>query len=305
MKIFNIEGEKMFKSGFISLIGRPNVGKSTLMNRLVGEKVAIISDKPQTTRNKIQAVYTDENIQAIFLDTPGIHKPKNKLGDYMVNISKESLKDVDLILWLVDDSLKLGPGDEFILEQLREVKTKKILVINKIDNLKFEEVQIILDNYREYEDLFESIIPISATEGSGIAMLKEKIKNLLPEGPQYFPEDTLTDQPERVIVSEMIREKALRYLDQEVPHGVAVGIESMKKRDNKDIYDIDAIIYVERESHKGIVIGKGGRKLKGIGKSSREDIERFLGNKVNLNIWVKVEKNWREKANIIKQFGYI
>lgn len=295
----------MYKSGFISLIGRPNVGKSTLMNRIIGEKVAIISDKPQTTRNRIQAVYTEKDFQAIFLDTPGIHKPKNKLGDYMVSLSKETLSDVDLILWLVDDSLKIGPGDEFILNELREVKTPKILVINKIDNLKPEQVQSIIENYSEYEELFDSIIPISATEGSGVVMLMEKIKKLLPEGPQFFPEDTLTDQPERVIVSEIIREKALMYLDEEVPHGIAVGIESMKKRTNKDIVDIDAVIYVERESHKGIVIGKGGRKLKGIGKSAREDIEKLIGYKVNLKIWVKVEKNWRDKANLIKQFGYI
>ncbi len=295
----------MFKSGFISIIGRPNVGKSTLMNRIVGEKVAIISDKPQTTRNRIQAVYTEKDFQAVFLDTPGIHKPKNKLGDYMVNLSKETLNDVDLILWLVDDSPEIGPGDRFILDELKDVKTPKILVINKIDNIKPDDVQHILDNYAEHEELFEAVIPISATEGSGVAMLMENIKSMLPEGPQYFPEDTLTDQPERVIVSEIIREKALKYLEEEVPHGVAVGIERMKKRDNKDIVDIDSVIYVERESHKGIVIGKGGRKLKGIGKSAREDIERLLGSKVNLKIWVKVEKNWRDKENLIKQFGYI
>lgn len=295
----------MFKSGFISIIGRPNVGKSTLMNRIVGEKVAIISDKPQTTRNRIQAIYTEEDFQAIFLDTPGIHKPKNKLGDYMVNISKETLNDVDLILWLVDDSLEIGPGDKFILEELREVETSKILVINKIDNIKAEEVKKILDNYKDEEKIFNAIIPISATEGSGITMLMENIKKILPEGPKYFPEDTLTDQPERVIVSEIIREKALKYLDEEVPHGIAVGIESMKKRKGTAIIDIDSVVYVERESHKGIVIGKGGRKLKGIGKSAREDLERFLGTKVNLKIWVKVEKNWRDKENLIKQFGYI
>lgn len=295
----------MFKSGFISIIGRPNVGKSTLMNRIVGEKVAIISDKPQTTRNRIQAVYTEDDFQAIFLDTPGIHKPKTKLGDYMVSISKETLSDVDLILWLVDDSLKIGPGDEYILNEIKDIKTPKVLVINKIDNIKPEDVQQILDNYSEYEEYFDSIIPISATEGSGVTMLMEKIKSKLPEGPQFFPEDTLTDQPERVIVSEIIREKALMYLDEEVPHGIAVGIEKMKKRKKRDIIDIDSVIYVERESHKGIVIGKGGRKLKGIGKSAREDIEKLLGYQVNLTIWVKVEKNWRDKANLIRQFGYI
>lgn len=295
----------MFKSGFISIIGRPNVGKSTLMNRIIGEKIAIISDKPQTTRNRIQCVYTEDNLQAIFLDTPGIHKPKNKLGDYMVNLSRETLDEVDLILWLVDDSLEIGPGDKFILDEIANISTPKILVINKIDNIKPEDVKKIIENYTEYDDVFDAVIPISATMGSGVPMLMEKIKSILPEGPQYFPEDTLTDQPERVIVSEIIREKALMYLEDEVPHGVAVGIEKMKKRKGKEIVDIDAVIYVERESHKGIVIGKGGRKLKGIGKSSREDIEKLIGYQVNLKIWVKVEKNWRDKANLIKQFGYI
>lgn len=293
-----------YKSGFVTIIGRPNVGKSTLMNRLVGEKIAIISDKPQTTRNRIQTVYTDEGMQAIFLDTPGIHKPKNKLGDYMVNVSTETLGEVDLILWLVDESLEIGPGDKYILEQIQDIKTPKILVVNKVDKIAIDKIQGIMDNYREF-GVFKDIIAISATMGSGVEDLMKKIRETLPEGPQYFPEDTLTDQPERVIVSEIIREKALQYLEDEVPHGVAVGIESMKKRQGKDLVDIDAVIYCERDSHKGIIIGKGGRKLKGIGKSAREDIERLLGSQVNLKVWVKVEKNWRDKEKFIKQFGYI
>lgn len=293
-----------YKSGFVTIIGRPNVGKSTLMNRLVGEKIAIISDKPQTTRNRIQTVYTDENMQAIFLDTPGIHKPKNKLGDYMVSVSTETLGEVDLILWLVDESVEIGPGDKYILEQIQDIKTPKILVVNKVDKIPIDKIQGIIDNYSEF-GVFEDIVAISATMGSGVEDLMKKIRETLPEGPQYFPEDTLTDQPERVIVSEIIREKALLYLEDEVPHGVAVGIESMKKRPKKDLVDIDAVIYCERDSHKGIIIGKGGRKLKGIGKSAREDIERLLGSQVNLKVWVKVEKNWRDKEKFIKQFGYI
>lgn len=293
-----------YKSGFVTIIGRPNVGKSTLMNRIIGEKVAIISDKPQTTRNRIQTVHTEEDMQVVFLDTPGIHKPKNKLGDYMVNISTETLDEVDIILWLVDESLEIGPGDKYILEQLKEIKTKKILVVNKVDKIPRDKIQGILDTYRDF-GIFEDVVAISATEGSGVDDLMKDVRELLPEGPQYFPEDTLTDQPERVIVGEIIREKALMYLEEEVPHGVAVGIESMKKRKNKDLVDIDAVIYCERDSHKGIIIGKSGRKLKGIGKSAREDIERLLGSKVNLKIWVKVEKNWRDKEKFIKQFGYI
>lgn len=293
-----------YKSGFITIIGRPNVGKSTLMNRLVGEKVAIISDKPQTTRNRIQTVYSEEGLQAIFLDTPGIHKPKNKLGDYMVNVSTETLDEVDIILWLVDESLEMGPGDKYILDQIADIKTPKILVVNKVDKVAIDKIQGIIDQYKEM-NIFEDVLAISATMGSGVEDLMRKIKETLPEGPQYFPEDTLTDQPERVIVSEIVREKALLYLEDEVPHGVAVGIESMKKRKGRDLVDIDAVIYCERDSHKGIIIGKGGRKLKGIGKSAREDIERLLGSQVNLKLWVKVEKNWRDKEKFIKQFGYI
>ncbi len=294
----------MYKSGFVTIIGRPNVGKSTLLNHIIGEKMAIISNKPQTTRNKIQCVYNEDNAQIVFIDTPGIHKPKNKLGEYMVNISQDALREVDVILLLVDESTHMGPGDEYILEQIRNIDTPKILAINKIDKLKGEQVQTIIDTYESF-DVFDHIIPISAQDGIGIAGLMDSIKRIIPEGPQYFPDDMITDQPERFIVSEIIREKALQYLEEEVPHGVAVGIESMRKRENKDIIDINAVIYCERNSHKGIIIGKEGRKLKGIGKSAREDIERLLGSKVYLEIWVKVEKNWRDKEKVIKYFGYI
>ena len=294
----------MFKSGFVTIIGRPNVGKSTLLNHVIGEKMAIISDKPQTTRNKIQCIYNEENAQIVFIDTPGLHKPKNKLGEYMSNVSTNALKEVDVILLVVDEDTYIGPGDKYILEQIKDIETPKILAINKIDKLKGEQVQHIIDSYEAY-DIFDHIVPISAQDGIGIVGLMDHIKNIIPEGPQYFPEDMITDQPERFIVSEIIREKALHYLEEEVPHGVAVGIESMKKRKDKDIVDVSAVIYCERETHKGIIIGKGGRKLKGIGKSAREDIESLLGSKVYLEIWVKVEKNWRDKENAIKYFGYI
>ncbi|MFA5525080.1 MAG: GTPase Era [Tissierellales bacterium] len=292
-----------YKSGFVSIIGRPNVGKSTLLNYIIGEKMVIVSDKPQTTRNKIQCIYTDENFQVIFIDTPGIHKPKNKLGEYMAKISKETLSEVDVILWLVDESLEMGPGDKFILEELKDIKTDKILVINKIDKLKAEEIERIKNNYKEL-GIFNDIIPLSAIKGKGVDSLIKAILKKLPEGPQYFPDDMITDQPERQIVAEIIREKALNYLDEEVPHGIAVGIEIMKQREDKDIIDIHAIIYCERESHKGIVIGKNGRKLKGIGKSARQEIEALLGSKIYLELWVKVEKNWREKEKMIKYLGY-
>ncbi|SCG83606.1 GTP-binding protein era homolog [Proteiniborus sp. DW1] len=292
-----------YKSGFVTIIGRPNVGKSTLLNYIIGEKMAIVSDKPQTTRNKIQCIYTGEDFQIIFIDTPGIHKPKNKLGEYMVNISKDTLSEVDVILWLVDESLEMGPGDKFILEELKDIKTEKILVINKIDKLKSEEIELIRNNYEQL-GIFKDIIPLSAIKGKGVDTLIKAILKELPEGPQYFPADMITDQPERQIVSEIIREKALNYLDEEVPHGIAVGIDLMRQREDKDIIDINATIYCERESHKGIIIGKNGRKLKGIGKSARQDIEALLGSQIYLELWVKVEKNWREKEKIIKYFGY-
>ncbi|WIV10700.1 GTPase Era [Proteiniborus sp. MB09-C3] len=292
-----------YKSGFVTIIGRPNVGKSTLLNYIIGEKMAIVSDKPQTTRNRIQCIYTGDNFQIIFIDTPGIHKPKNKLGEYMVNVSKETLSEVDTILWLVDESLEMGPGDKFIFEELKDIKTDKILVINKIDKLKPEEIEAIKKNYAEL-GIFKEIIPLSAIKGKGVDSLIKAILKQLPEGPQFFPADMITDQPERQIVAEIIREKALNYLDEEVPHGIAVGIESMRQREGKDIIDVNAVIYCERESHKGIIIGKNGRKLKGIGKSARQDIEALLGSQIYLELWVKVEKNWREKEKLIKYFGY-
>lgn len=292
-----------YKSGFVTIIGRPNVGKSTLLNHVLGEKMAIVSDKPQTTRNRIQCIYTEDNFQIIFLDTPGIHKPKNKLGEYMVNVSKDTLSEVDVILLLVDESLSMGPGDKFILEELKSIKTNKILVINKIDKIKPEDVEIIKNNYKDL-NVFKDIIPLSAIKGKGVDSLIKSILKLLPEGPQYFPADMITDQPERQIVSEIIREKALHYLDEEVPHGIAVGIDLMRKREDKDIIDVNATIYCERDSHKGIIIGKNGRKLKGIGKSARQDIEALLGSQIYLELWVKVEKNWREKEKRIKYFGY-
>jgi len=292
-----------YKSGFATLIGRPNVGKSTLLNYIIGEKIAIISDKPQTTRNKIQCVYTEDDFQIVFLDTPGIHKPKNKLGEFMVKVSKDTLREVDVIVWLVDDSLEIGPGDTFIYEELKNIKTPIILVINKIDKLTGMQIEKIIKNYEEL-GIFQKIIPISALKGKRIKILVESIRDILPEGPQYFPSDMITDQPERLIIGEIIREKALLYLEQEVPHGIAVEIDSIKERENKDLIDINATIYCERDSHKGIIIGKDGRKLKGIGKSARIDIEKLMGSSVNLQLWVKVKKDWRENESLIKYLGY-
>ena len=293
----------MFKSGFVSIIGRPNVGKSTLMNQVVGEKIAIMSDKPQTTRNKIQAVYTNEKLQIVFLDTPGIHKPNNKLGEYMVKVAKDGFNEVDLLLMVVDDSKDIGPTDRAIIEDLKNVKTKKILVLNKIDQLNKEDLMALVLKYDKLK-VFDEIVPISALKGQNVESLLNVIGSYLKEGPKYFPDHMITDQPERLLISELIREKVLHYTDQEVPHGVAVEIEMMKKRPEKDIIDISAVIYCERNSHKGIIIGKNGRKLKGIGKSARADIERLLGSKVFLEVWVKVKENWREKESLIRTLGY-
>ena len=293
----------MFKSGFVSIVGRPNVGKSALMNNVVGEKIAIMSDKPQTTRNTIQAVYTDEECQIVFLDTPGIHKPKNKLGEFMVKSATDAFKNVDLVLFVVDDSKKIGPGDRKIIEDLRGIKTPVILVLNKIDKLEESELFELMQLYSN-EDLFKAIVPISALKGRNVNELLKVIGNYLQEWPKYFPDYMITDQPERVLVSELIREKVLHYLNDEVPHGVAVEVERMKSRQDKDIVDISAVIYCERDSHKGIIIGKNGRKLKGIGKSAREDMELLLGSKINLQLWVKVKENWRNLQNYISDFGY-
>ena len=293
----------MFKSGFVSIVGRPNVGKSTLMNNVVGEKIAIMSDKPQTTRNTIQAVYTDEEAQVVFLDTPGIHKPKNKLGEFMVKSATDAFKNVDLVLFVVDESKKIGPGDRKIIDDLKNIKTPVVLVLNKIDQLNEEELFDLMKMYHA-EGVFEQIVPISALKGRNINELLKVIKSHLEEGPQYFPDYMITDQPERVLVSELIREKVLHYIHDEVPHGVAVEIERMKSRKDKEIVDISAVIYCERDSHKGIIIGKNGRKLKGIGKSARADIELLLGSQANLQLWVKVKENWRNLQNYVSNFGY-
>ncbi|MDE6636052.1 MAG: GTPase Era [Lachnospiraceae bacterium] len=292
-----------YKSGFAALIGRPNVGKSTLMNRLIGQKIAITSSKPQTTRNKIQTVYTDEDGQIIFLDTPGIHKAKNKLGEYMVAVAKNTLRDVDVILWLVEASDYIGAGERVIAESLNRVDTPVILVINKIDKVKKEEILLFIDAYKDICD-FAEIIPVSALTGENTENLVPLIFKYLGEGPQYYDGDTITDQPERQIAAELIREKALRKLDDEIPHGIAVAIDIMRERDRGNIMDIEATIICERDSHKGIIIGKRGSMLKEIGTYARKDIEAMLGMKVNLRLWVKVKKGWRDSDFLIKNFGY-
>lgn len=295
--------ENNYKSGFAALIGRPNVGKSTLMNRLIGQKIAITSNKPQTTRNRIQTVYTDEEGQIIFLDTPGIHKAKNKLGEYMVSVAESTLRDVDVILWLVEASDYIGAGEQHIAECLRKVDTPVILVINKIDKVKKEEILGFIDAYKDICD-FAEIIPLSALKGENTENLIPLIFKYMEDGPQYYDEDTVTDQPERQITAELIREKALRKLDDEIPHGIAVAIDIMKERPRGNIMDIDATIICERDSHKGIIIGKQGSMLKAIGTDARKDIEAMLGMKVNLKLWVKVKKNWRDSDFLIKNFGY-
>lgn len=291
------------KSGFVTIIGRPNVGKSTLMNRLIGQKIAITSNKPQTTRNRIQTVYTDERGQIVFLDTPGIHKAKNKLGEYMVNVAQNTFDEVDAILWLVEPSTFIGAGERHIAEQLQRVKTPVILIINKIDTVKKEEVLIFIDAYRKIYD-FAEIVPVSALKGDNADTVLDVIYKYLPYGTNFYDEDTVTDQPERQIVAELIREKALRILDEEIPHGIAVSIDSMKTRAKGGIVDIEATIVCERDSHKGIVIGKGGAMLKRIGSAARKDIEDMLEQKVNLQLWVKVKKDWRDSDFLMKNYGY-
>ena len=292
-----------FKSGFAAIIGRPNVGKSTLMNHLIGQKIAITSRKPQTTRNRIQTVYTDEQGQIVFLDTPGIHKAKNKLGEYMVNVALRSFKDADVILWLVEASTYVGAGERHIAEQLKTCKLPVILVINKVDTVKKEEVPSFIQAYRNLYD-FAEIVPVSALRSQNLDTLLECIFKYLPYGPQFYDEDTVTDQPQRQIVAEMIREKALRTLDEEIPHGIAVTIDRMKERPDGKIVDIDATIICERDSHKGIIIGKQGAMLKKIGSAARYEIENMLEQKVNLKVWVKVKKDWRDSDYLIKNFGY-
>ena len=288
-----------FKSGFATLIGRPNVGKSTLMNRLIGQKIAITSNKPQTTRNRIQTVLTTEDGQIVFVDTPGIHK--NKLGEYMVHVAERSLNEVDVVLWLVEPSTFIGAGERHILDQLKKVKTPVILVINKIDMVKKEELLPAIDTYRKEYD-FADIVPVSARSGDNTDELVKVILKYLPYGPQFYDEDTVTDQPERQIVAELIREKALHCLNEEIPHGIAVAIDRMKME--RKVMHIDATIICERDSHKGIIIGKQGSMLKKIGSTARYEIERLLDCKVNLKLWVKVQKNWRDSDYMMKNFGY-
>lgn len=291
------------KSGFVTLIGRPNVGKSTLMNRLIGQKIAITSNKPQTTRNRIQTVYTSDEGQIVFLDTPGIHKAKNKLGEYMVNVAEKTLNEVDVILWLVEPTNFIGAGERHIAEQLEKSKTPKFLIINKVDTVKKEEILQFIDTYRKLMD-FDEIIPVSALRGTNTDEIISEIFKYLPYGPMFFDEDTVTDQPMRQIAAEIIREKALRCLDEEIPHGIAVYIDRMQERKTKDIIDIDATIVCERESHKGIVIGRQGQMLKKIGQQARYELEKMMEIKINLKLWVKVRKEWRDSDIQLKNFGY-
>ena len=290
-----------FKSGFVTLIGRPNVGKSTLMNYLIGQKIAITSNKPQTTRNRIQTVLTTDEGQIVFVDTPGIHKAKNKLGEYMVNVAEKTLNEVDVVLWLVEPTTFIGAGEQHIAKQLQRVKTPVILVINKVDSVKREEILPAIAAYKDIYD-FADIVPVSARSGDNTDELLRVIMKYLPYGPQFYDEDTVTDQPERQIVAELIREKALHSLQDEIPHGIAVAIDRMKMQ-NK-VMHIDATIICERDSHKGIIIGKQGSMLKKIGSTARYEIERMLDCKVNLKLWVKVKKDWRDSEFLMKTFGY-
>lgn len=293
-----------FKSGFISIVGRPNVGKSTLLNNITGEKIAIMSDKPQTTRNTIKAVITGNDHQIVFIDTPGIHKPKNKLGDFMVNIAVETLNEVDVVLFLVEaQNPKPGPGDLFILEQLKAVKSKVFLVINKIDLIEKSLILPLISAYKDLRD-FDAIIPISALNDEKQDPLISEILKFMPEGPKYFPEDMMTDQPEKLIAAELIREKILQLVSDEVPHGVGVEVISFKQREDKEIINIQANIYCEKDTHKGILIGKAGSMLKRIGSLSRTDIEKLLGTQVFLELWVKVKPDWRNSEQMLKVLGY-
>lgn len=295
-----MENQK-FKSGFATLIGRPNVGKSTLMNALIGQKIAITSNRPQTTRNRIQTVYTSKEGQIVFLDTPGIHKAKNKLGNYMVNVAERTMSEVDVILWLVEPTDYIGAGEQHIIEQLKKTKTPIILVINKIDTVKKEMLLTVIDQYSKQLN-FAEIIPVSALKKDGMQELIDNIMKYLPYGDPFYDEDTVTDQPMRQIVAELIREKALKCLEDEIPHGIAVTIEMMKFK--KHIVDIEATIICERDSHKGIIIGKQGSMLKKIGSMARPDIEDLVECQVNLKLWVKVKKDWRDSDYLLKNFGY-
>ncbi|MCG1472549.1 GTPase Era [Staphylococcus epidermidis] len=291
------------KSGFVSIIGRPNVGKSTFVNRVIGHKIAIMSDKAQTTRNKIQGVMTRDDAQIIFIDTPGIHKPKHKLGDYMMRVAKNTLSEIDAIMFMVNVNEDIGRGDEYIMEMLKNVKTPIFLVLNKIDLVHPDTLMPKIEQYQSYMD-FTDIIPISALEGLNVYHFIDVLKSFLPEGPKYYPDNQISDHPEQFVVSEIIREKILHLTSEEIPHAIGVNVDRMIKED-EDKVRIEATIYVERDSQKGIVIGKGGKKLKEVGKRARRDIEMLLGSKVYLELWVKVQRDWRNKVNFIRQIGYV
>lgn len=292
-----------YKSGFATIIGRPNVGKSTFVNRVIGHKIAIMSDKAQTTRNKIQGVMTQQDAQIVFLDTPGIHKPKHKLGDYMMKVAKNTLSEIDAVMFMVNVNEEIGRGDEYIMEMLKTVKTPVFLVLNKIDLVHPDALMPRIEQYQRYMD-FAEIIPISALEGHNVDHFINVLKSYLPEGPQYYPDGQISDHPEQFVVSELIREKILQTTSEEIPHAIGVNVERMTQ-ESEDRVHIEAVIYVERDSQKGIVIGKGGKKLKEVGKRARLDIEHLLGSKVYLDLWVKVQKDWRNKSSFIKQMGYV
>ncbi|MBF1993739.1 GTPase Era [Staphylococcus schleiferi] len=292
-----------YKSGFVTIIGRPNVGKSTFVNRVIGHKIAIMSDKAQTTRNKIQGVMTEKDAQIVFLDTPGIHKPKHKLGDYMMKVAKNTLSEIDAVMFMVNVNEEIGQGDQYIMEMLKTVKTPVFLVLNKIDLVHPDALMPKIEQYQTYMD-FSEIVPISALEGHNVEHFLNVLKSYLPEGPQYYPDGQISDHPEQFVVSELIREKILQTTTEEIPHAIGVNVERMTK-ESEDRVHIEATIFVERDSQKGIVIGKGGKKLKEIGKRARLDIEHLLGSKVYLDLWVKVQKDWRNKTTFIKQMGYV
>ncbi|MED2972516.1 GTPase Era [Fictibacillus sp. B-59209] len=292
-----------YKSGFVSIIGRPNVGKSTLLNHIIGQKIAIMSDKPQTTRNKIQGVYTTDQAQVVFIDTPGIHKPKHRLGDFMTKIAQQTLREVDLILFVINAEEGYGRGDQFIIDKLQDIKQPIFLVINKIDTIHPDQLLPLIDFYRGKVDVQE-VIPISALQGNNVNTLMNQITEYLEEGPQYYPEDQITDHPERFIAGELIREKVLHLTREEIPHSIAVVIEQMQRREDRDVVFINATIIVERKSQKGIIIGKQGSMLKEVGKRARTDIENLLGSKVFLELFVKVQNDWRNKLSNLKEFGF-
>ncbi|MGG3506595.1 GTPase Era [Paenibacillus lautus] len=294
--------KKQFKSGFVAIIGRPNVGKSTLMNQVIGQKIAIMSDKPQTTRNKIHGVYTTNDSQVVFLDTPGIHKRQSKLGDYMNQTALSTLGEVEAALFLVDASEGIGGGDRYIAEQLQKIKTPIILVMNKIDKIEPTALLPLIEQYRKLHD-FAEIVPISAKLGNNVDTLLEQIQKYLPSGPQYYPEDQVTDHPEQFVCAELIREKILHMTREEIPHSIAVTIEDMRVEENGTVY-ISAVIFVERDSQKGIIIGKQGALLKEVGRQARQDIQRLLGSKIFLELWVKVKKDWRNQERVLRDLGF-